>query len=83
MRSKPCATNLIAYGGGLAEKSQIIALNKIDALTDDEIEDKRSLIANAAKIAADDIFAISGVSGAGFTGTSRQIIIIGPWRPPG
>ena len=56
---------LIAYGGGLAEKSQVIALNKIDALTDDEIEDKRNAIAEAAKITVKDIYNISGVSGAG------------------
>lgn len=55
-------SELIAYGGGLAEKKQILALNKIDALTDEEIAEKKAALEDASK---GDVFTVSGVSGAG------------------
>lgn len=36
------------YGGGLAEKSEILGLNKIDALTDEEIADKIKSLESAS-----------------------------------
>ena len=36
------------YGGGLAEKNEILALNKIDALTDEEIIDKVKALEQAS-----------------------------------
>jgi GTPase len=53
---------LEAYGGDLSDKVEIIALNKIDALSDDEIAAKRAAI---AKVAGRTVLAISGVSGKG------------------
>ncbi|MDH3232284.1 MAG: GTPase ObgE [Alphaproteobacteria bacterium] len=56
---------LEAYGHGLADKAELVALNKIDALTKVEIVDKAAALAEAAGVAERDIFSISGVTGAG------------------
>jgi GTP-binding protein len=56
---------LKAYGHGLAEKHELVALNKIDALTKDEIARKSKALAKAARVAGGQIFAVSGVTGAG------------------
>ena len=51
------------YGHGLADKPEIVGLNKIDALTPAEVADKCRLLACAA--AGSRVLALSGVSGAG------------------
>ena len=53
---------LIAYGHGLGEKAEIVALNKCDALTDDDIDIKRDALAaeSDAKVVC-----LSGVAGRG------------------
>jgi GTP-binding protein len=53
---------LEAYGGGLADKIEIVALNKIDALPPDEVKKKRAALKRAIK---KDVYAISGVAGMG------------------
>jgi len=53
---------LKAYGGGLTRKTEIIALNKCDALTPAEIKKKTASLAKASK---KKIYAISAVSGKG------------------
>ncbi|MEX0693690.1 MAG: GTPase ObgE [Rhodospirillales bacterium] len=53
---------LEAYGGGLAEKHQIVALNKIDALDADTIEERRAELSAAS---GQDVHVISGVAGIG------------------
>ncbi len=53
---------LAAYDHGLAEKEELVALNKIDALTPDEIEQKKQALADAC---GKTIHAISGVTGTG------------------
>jgi GTP-binding protein len=53
---------LKAYGGNLARKKEIVALNKTDAMTDEDIEAKRALLAKASRKA---VHVISGVSGRG------------------
>ena len=53
---------LAAYGGGLADKLQILALNKIDALSEDDIAEKKAALAEAS---GGKIYSVSGVSGAG------------------
>ena len=55
-------TELQAYGGGLADKHQIVALNKIDALDADMIEERRAELAAAS---GQDVHIISGVAGIG------------------
>ena len=53
---------LKAYGGGLAEKPEILALNKSDAVTPEEMDKKRKALKRAAKR---EPMIMSGVSGAG------------------
>lgn len=53
---------LEAYGGGLADKTEIVALNKIDALDADTIEERRAELAEAC---GKDVQTISGVAGMG------------------
>ena len=53
---------LAAYGGGLADKPEVIGLNKCDALTPEDIKEKLDALeaASGAKV-----FPLSGVSGIG------------------
>lgn len=53
---------LEAYGGGLAEKPELVALNKIDAITPAEAKKKA---AKLKKASGRDVLLLSGVSGAG------------------
>jgi len=50
------------YGGGLAEKPEIVALNKIDALTPEELELKLTKLRRSAK---KKVLALSGATGQG------------------
>lgn len=83
---------LEAYGGELADKPRITALNKIDALDDEERAEKLS----ALRAVAGDVWSMSGVSREGVTDVlracRRQIDADrlrrrdeaedpGPWRP--
>ncbi len=51
-----------AYGGGLAEKPELVALNKSDALTDGDKAEKQEQLARASGA---DVAVISGISGDG------------------
>ena len=51
-----------AYGGGLAEKPELVALNKSDALSDEDKAEKQEQLARASGA---DVAVISGVSGDG------------------
>jgi len=51
---------LIAYGGGLSEKPEVVALNKIDALRDEDIAEIGARLSAAA---GKEVLAISGVAG--------------------
>ncbi|MEP7239941.1 MAG: GTPase ObgE [Devosia sp.] len=53
---------LEAYDEALAEKAEIVVLNKIDALSDDEVKDKLKVLKRASK---GEVLAASGVSGKG------------------
>jgi len=64
---------LAEYGGGLAEKTEIVALNKCDALTDDVIEERRIALSEAAN---QEVLTISGVSGLGVDDTLRRLFKI-------
>ncbi|MGH7093568.1 MAG: GTPase ObgE [Stellaceae bacterium] len=55
---------LAAYGNGLAEKPEIVALNKIDALDPDTVARKTRALSRAVHKGTP-VLAISGVSGAG------------------
>jgi GTP-binding protein len=62
---------LEAYGQGLADKLELVALNKIDALTAEEVEVKAR---NLAQAAGREVAAISGVSGAGVREVLRALL---------
>ena len=62
---------LAAYGHGLAEKPEVIALNKRDALDRREIEAGRAALAAAADGA--EVFAASGATGAGVVEVMRAL----------
>ncbi|EPY01432.1 GTPase ObgE [Magnetospirillum fulvum] len=53
---------LAAYGGGLAEKPEVVALNKCDSLMPEEIEEKLAALSAACGA---DVLPLSGVSGIG------------------
>jgi GTP-binding protein len=53
---------LEAYGHGLAEKPEIIGLNKADALAPEEVKAKRAKLKRAAKR---EVMVLSGATGAG------------------
>ncbi len=61
---KTIRAELKAYGGGLARKAEIIALNKCDALTPAEIKRKVTAL---KKITRKEIHAISGIAHTGVT----------------
>ncbi|HYD89718.1 MAG TPA: GTPase ObgE [Vitreimonas sp.] len=59
-----------AYGAGLDEKPEIVALNKIDAMTPDEAEQKRATLVDTI---GKDVRLVSGVSGAGVRDLVNEI----------
>ncbi len=61
---------LRAYGAGLDEKPEIVALNKVDALDEATIAARLAALSQAAGSQA---MAISGVSGAGLPALSHKI----------
>ena len=78
------------YGEGLAEKPEIVALNKVDALDPETRAEKLAELAEAAGITP---LQVSGVSGEGVTGLLRAALARirpadatvetadAPWRP--
>ena len=53
---------IVAYGGNLSDKSEIVALNKCDALREADIEDKEQSLSKAAGTS---VYRLSSVSGFG------------------
>ena len=53
---------LEAYGQGLAEKQEIVGLNKVDSLSPEEIEAKTQELATAS---GGEVFTLSGITGEG------------------
>jgi GTP-binding protein len=67
---KTIRKELIAYGHGLAQKPEIVALNKVDALTPAEIEKKKAALEKAC---GHKVMVISGVTGQGITTVLRAL----------
>lgn len=57
-------TELEAYGDILKDKVEVVALNKVDALQEDEIAEKKAALEQAS---GKDIFLLSGVTGDGLS----------------
>jgi GTP-binding protein len=64
---------LAAYGQGLAAKQEIVALNKADALTAEEIKQQTGRLKRAAK---KDVFVISAASGKGVREVLRALMAV-------
>jgi GTPase len=62
---------LKAYGGNLVRKKEIVALNKTDAMTEEDIEAKR---ARLAKVSRKSVHVISGVSGHGVQALLHELM---------
>ncbi|MCB1834318.1 MAG: GTPase ObgE, partial [Geminicoccaceae bacterium] len=61
---------LEAYGHGLADKPELLCLNKIDALTEEAREEARAALAD---ISGSEVHLVSGVSGEGITPVLRKV----------
>jgi GTP-binding protein len=61
---------LIEYGGGLADKPEVIVLNKADAMTPREISSRRAALAKASGAT---VMVASGVSGQGVQEVLRTL----------
>jgi GTP-binding protein len=70
---KTVRAELAAYGQGLAEKPEIVALNKADALDADEIKKQTARLKRAAKTTP---LVISGVSGQGVPEVLRMLFAV-------
>ena len=68
---KTVRAELRAYGGNLVRKKEIVALNKTDAMTPDDIEAKRAALAKASRKT---VHVISGVSGAGVQALLHELM---------
>jgi len=68
---------LAAYSPLLAEKPEILALNKCDALLEEDIAEKSAALAKVAGLdAAERVHKISGASGQGLTTLLRAVMAI-------
>jgi len=70
---KTIRAELSAYGHGLAEKPELVALNKADAMSPAEIKRQAARVARAAKKPP---LVVSGVSGEGVTEVVRALFEI-------
>jgi GTPase len=70
---KTVRAELAAYGEGLAEKPEIVALNKADALTPEQLKQQTARLKRAAKKTP---LVISAVTGQGVTEALRALIEI-------
>lgn len=61
---------LEAYGAGLAEKPEVVALNKIDALIPELVEEQRAILAAAS---GKPVMALSGAAGQNLTEVLRAV----------
>ena len=61
---------LEAYGNGLIDKPEIVALNKVDAIPKEALAKKKAALKKAC---GHEVFVISGVSGEGVTEITRAI----------
>ena len=63
-------TELAEYGGGLADKPEVLVLNKCDAMTPREITSRRAALAKASGCP---VYVMSGVAGTGVPDVQRLL----------
>jgi GTP-binding protein len=74
---KTIRKELKAYSPELAAKTELVALNKIDALTEEEIEEKAAALKKAAKLKKGQVvYRVSGAAGMGITELMRKMLEI-------
>ncbi|MDA0338383.1 MAG: GTPase ObgE [Proteobacteria bacterium] len=61
---------LTAYGGGLDEKTEVLALNKCDALTDEVVEERRAALEEAS---GRPVLPMSAIAGTGVSDVLREV----------
>ena len=66
---KAIRDELRTYGGGLAEKPEMLILNKLDAISSD---DAKKIVLALSEISNREVLTISAVSGAGVTMALRK-----------
>lgn len=79
---------LEAYNDELGDKARVVALNKCDAMSDEEIEERRTAL---EEVSGNKVHVISGVAGKGLQDTLRALYGFiqgdaeeeetGPWQP--
>ncbi|MEO1381349.1 MAG: GTPase, partial [Pseudomonadota bacterium] len=62
-----------AYGSGLADKNEILALSQIDILTPDEMEEKRAALAD---VAGKEVMLVSAATHKGVEAVLRRLITL-------
>ncbi|TVR98134.1 MAG: GTPase ObgE [Rhodospirillales bacterium] len=75
-------TELAAYGAGLADRPEVVALNKVDALSPDAVGPLRVRLAAAAGMAAGDVVLLSGVAGTGVDAALQRVLARLPEAAP-
>jgi GTP-binding protein len=70
---KTIRTELAAYDEALAEKPEILVLNKIDALSEDDIKEKLKVLKKASKA---EVMTASGVTGKGVQDVLYRVISV-------
>ena len=70
---KTVRAELDAYGEGLADKPEIVALNKADALTPEQLKQQTARLKRAAKRAP---LVISAATGAGVPEAMRALLVV-------
>src|SRR5438132_6217268 len=68
---KPVRAEIEAYGHGLAEKLEVVALNKADALTPEELARQTARLGRAAKATP---LVVSGATGHGVPAVLRELV---------
>jgi GTP-binding protein len=74
---KTIRKELIAYGHGLGEKPEVLALNKVDAIPEKELAKKKAAL---EKVSGRPVHVISGVTGAGINTVLRAMAREITWR---
>lgn len=67
---KTVCAELAAYGGGLAEKTTYVVLNKIDAMNDEDIVQRTAELSEAS---GSDVMLMSGATGEGVENVLRAV----------